>query len=225
MSARRLVLLTAAFAATALAGAAFAAPKANPEDMAMGNPKAKVEVIEYASASCPHCAHFNETVMPGLKSKWIDTGKVRYVLKEMLTPPEIVAVAGFRIARCAGPDKYFKVLDDVFKSQPRWTNGQIKPILQEVAAANGLDEAHFNACLADEAAAQAMADRAQRAQEQDGVTGTPTLFVNGQKLDPTPATPEEMDAAITAALKKPAPKPAAAHAPAKATAKTKGGRK
>lgn len=219
MIARRLIL---AAALAALAGSAFATPKQGPDDMAMGNPKARVEVIEYASASCPHCAHFNEAVMPTLKSKWIDTGKVHYVMKEMLTPPEIVAVAGFRIARCAGPDKYFKVVDDVFKSQSRWTAGQIKPILQEVAAANGLDEAHFNACLADEAAAQAIADRAQRAAEQDGVTGTPTLFVNGAKLDPTPMTPDDMDAAIAAALKKPAPK-AAAHPSAKA--KAKGGRK
>jgi protein-disulfide isomerase len=213
--ARRLIL---AAALAACAWPVLAQPKPGPDDMAMGNPKAKVEVIEYASASCPHCAHFNEEVMPGLKSKWIDTGKVRYVMKEMLTPPEIVAVAGFRIARCAGPDRYFKVVDDVFKSQARWTNGNVKPILQEVAAANGLDEAHFNACLADEAAAQAIADRAQRAAEQDGVTGTPTLFVNGVKLDPTPMTPEDMDAAITAALKKPAPK-APAHAAAKPKAK------
>jgi len=205
MIARRLIL---AAALASLAWPALAAPKQEPDDMAMGNPKAKVEVIEYASASCPHCAHFNEVVMPALKSKWIDTGKVHYVMKEMLTPPEIVAVAGFRIARCAGPDKYFKVVDEVFKSQPRWTNGGIKPILQEVAAANGLDEAHFNACLADQAAAQQIADRAQRAAEQDGVNATPTLFVNGVKLDPTPMTPEDMDAAITAALKSSAPKPA-----------------
>jgi protein-disulfide isomerase len=217
----RRLLLAATLAS--IASGALAAPKQDADDMAMGNPKARVEVIEYASASCPHCAHFNEVVFPGLKSKWIDTGKVHYVMKEMLTPPEIVAVAGFRIARCAGPDKYFKVVDDVFRSQPRWTNGQIKPILQQVAADNGLDEAHFNACLADEAAAQAIADRAQRAAEQDGVTGTPTLFVNGAKLDPTPMTPEDMDAAITAALKAPAPK--AAPANKAAAAKAKGGRK
>jgi protein-disulfide isomerase len=195
----------AAAAALALAsGSALAAPKPDADDMALGNAKAKIEVIEYASASCPHCAHFNEVVFPTLKSKWIDTGKVHYVMKEMLTPPEVVALAGFRIARCAGPDKYFKVVDEVFRSQPQWTSGKIKPILQQVAANNGLDEARFNACLADEAAANAMAARAQRAAEQDGVTGTPTLFVNGEKLDPTPMTAADMDAAIEAAMKAPA---------------------
>ena len=222
MIARRLILAAALASLASLAWPALAAPKQEPDDIAMGNPKAKVEVIEYASASCPHCAHFNEVVFGPMKAKWIDTGKVHYVMKEMLTPPEIVAVAGFRIARCAGPDKYFKVVDDVFRSQPRWTNGGVKPILQQIAADNGLDEAHFNACLADEAAAQAIASRAQRAQEQDGVDSTPTVFVNGVKLDPTPMTPEAMDAAITEALKKPAPK-AVAHPAAKA--KAKGGRK
>src|SRR5258708_39808514 len=89
-------------------GAGIGAPAASPDDMSMGNPKAKIEVIEYASLSCPHCAHFNEAVFPTLKAKYIDTGKVRYTLKEMLTEPATVAAAGFMVARCAGPDKYFK---------------------------------------------------------------------------------------------------------------------
>src|SRR5580692_10284004 len=105
-----------------------APPTQQPDDMAMGNPKAKIEVIEYASLACPHCGHFNETIFPALKSKYIDTGKVHYVLKEMLTEPVTVAVAGFLIARCAGPEKYFTVVDQVFRSQSRWTQGNIKPI-------------------------------------------------------------------------------------------------
>ena len=125
----------------------MAAPAALPDDMSLGNPKAKIQVIEYASLSCPHCGHFNETIFPALKAKYIDTGKVRYTLKEMLTGSPTVAAAGFMMARCAGPSKYFTVVDQVFRSQPRWTSGNIKPILQEIAAANGVDEAHFNACL------------------------------------------------------------------------------
>jgi len=208
MIARRALLA----AALALAAApALAAPKQEADDMAMGNPKAPVEMIEYASAACPHCAHFNEAVFAGLKSKWIDTGKVHYVLKEMLTEPATVAAAAFITARCAGPDKYFKVVDEVFRSQPRWTAGQIKPILQQIAAENGVDQARFEACLADGAAVQAVAARAQRAADQDGVNATPTVFLNGKRLDPTPMTAAEMDAAIEAALKAgpaaPAPKP------------------
>ena len=169
--------------------------------MSLGNPKAKIEVIEYASLSCPHCGHFNDAVFPTLKSKYIDTGKVKYTLKEMLTEPANVAAAGFLLARCAGPDKYFTVVDQVFRSQPRWTQGNIKPILAEIGATNGVDAAHFDACLQDQAAVDAVVGRAKRAAEQDGVNSTPTLFINGRKIDTIPQTPQELDAAIAGAIK------------------------
>jgi protein-disulfide isomerase len=196
---RRTALIAAL--ASLVGQSVWAAPQALPDDMTIGNPKAKVEVIEYASASCPHCAHFNEAVFADFKTRWVDTGKVRYTLKEMLTEPATIAAAGFMIARCAGPAKYFTVLDQVFRSQPEWTGAKVKPILQKIAADNGVDEPHFNACLSDQAAADAIAKRAQRAQEQDGVSSTPTIFVNGMKADPTPMTPADMDAAIAYAMK------------------------
>jgi protein-disulfide isomerase len=199
MFSRRSIALGAA--ATFLAGAAVAAPVALPDDMSLGNPKAKVQVVEYASLSCPHCAHFNETVFAPFKAKWVDTGKVRYTLKEMLTQPEPVAAAGFLMARCAGPAKYFKVVDEVFRSQPRWESGKIKPVLEEIGKANGVDEARFATCLQDQAALDALSARARRAFEADGVSSTPTLFINGKKLEPLPQSPAEMDAAIAAALK------------------------
>lgn len=199
-----------AAAGLAVAGVAFAGPAVLPDDMSLGDPKAKIQVIEYASLSCPHCGHFNEAVFPALKTKYIDTGKVRYTLKEMLTEPANVAAAGFLLARCAGPNKYFTVVDQVFRSQPRWTQGNIKPILAEIGAANGVDAAHFDACLQDEAAVNAVVDRAKRASDQDDVHSTPTLFINGKKIDAVPLTPEELDATIAAA--------------AKASASNKGGR-
>jgi protein-disulfide isomerase len=184
--------------AASAVGAATAAPTALPDDMTMGNPKARIEVVEYASLSCPHCAHFDETIFPTLKAKYIDTGKVRYTLKEMLTEPMNVAAAGFLTARCAGPAKYFTVVDQIFRSQPRWTSGNIKPIFQEIAAANGVDEARFDACILDQAGFQAINARAQRATQQDGVDATPTLFINGKRIA-TPQTPAELEAAIAAA--------------------------
>jgi protein-disulfide isomerase len=199
MFSRRSIALGAA--AMLVAGAAGAAPTALPDDMSLGNPKAKVQVIEYASLSCPHCAHFNETIFAPFKAKWVDTGKVRYTLKEMLTPPQQVAAAGFLMARCAGPAKYFKVVDEVFRSQPRWENGKIKAVFLEIGAANGLNEAQFNACLTDEKGQDALNARAQRAAQVDGVNSTPTLFINGKQIDPLPQSPAEMDAAIEAALK------------------------
>jgi len=197
MLSRRSIALAAA--ATLLAGAAMAAPAALPDDMSLGNPKATVQVIEYASLSCPHCAHFNETVFVPFKAKWVDTGRVRYTLKEMLTQPEQVAAAGFLMARCAGPAKYFKVVDEVFRSQPRWTDGKIKPVLMEIGKANGVSEAQFNACLQDQTAIDALTLRARRAFEEDGVSSTPTVFINGVKLDPLPQTPFEMSEAIAKA--------------------------
>ena len=172
-----------------------------PNEMSLGSPRAPVTVVEYASLGCPHCAAWARDVFPAFKKTYVDTGKVRYVLKEMLFGDSTVAAAGFMTARCAGPDKYFTVVDQVFRSQARWTQGNIKPIFQEIAAANGLDEARFNACITDQAAAEGVARRAQNASDQDGVNSTPTIFINGKKLDSVPLTPAEMDAAIAAALK------------------------
>ena len=191
-----------AIAAAFAAGSAMAAPAALPGDMSLGNPKAKIQVIEYASLSCSHCAHFNEAVFAGFKTKWVDTGKARYTLKEMLTAPEQVAAAGFLMARCAGPAKYFKMVDEVFRSQPRWVDGKIKSVLMEIGAANGLSADQSNACLQDQPALDALTLRARRAFEADGVTSTPTVFVNGVKLEPLPQTPAEMDAAIARVLKR-----------------------
>jgi protein-disulfide isomerase len=201
MLTRRSALIAAA--AALAAGAALAAPVAAPDDMSLGNPKAKIEIIEYASLSCPHCGHFNDAVFPALKAKYIDTGKVHYTLKEMLTEPANVAAAGFLLARCAGPDKYFTVVDQVFRSQPRWTQGNVKPILAEIGAVNGVDAAHFDACLQNQAEVDAVMSRAQRAADQDGVNSTPTLFINGKKIETVPLTPQELDATIAAATKSP----------------------
>ena len=191
-----------AIAAAFAAGSVMAAPAALPDDMSLGNPKARIHVIEYASLSCPHCAHFNETVFAGFKTRWVDTGKARYTLKEMLTAPEQVAAAGALLARCAGPAKYFKVVDEVFRSQPRWADGKIKSVLMEIASANGVSADQFNACLQDQAALDALTLRAKRAFEVDGVDSTPTVFVNGVKLNPLPQSPAEMDAAIAKVLQK-----------------------
>ncbi len=217
MLSRRTLLPFAIAALTA--GSATAAPVVLPDDMSMGSPKAKIQVIEYASMACPHCGHFNETIFPSLKAKYIDTGKVRYTLKEMLTEPATVAAAGFLVARCAGPSKYFTVVDQVFRSQSRWSTGNIKPIFKDIAAANGVDDAHFEACLQDQAAVDAITARAVRASEKDGVNSTPTLFINGKKIDDLPATPEDLDKLMAAAAKAPAAKPATRKRAAK-----KGGR-
>src|SRR5437588_12274451 len=121
MLARRPLIATALMAALALGGCAKrgvdAAAVAQADDMSLGDPKAKVQVVEYASASCPHCARFANAIFPTFKAKYIDTGKVRFTLNEYLTDPQALAAAGFLLARCAGKARYFDVLDAFFNSQ------------------------------------------------------------------------------------------------------------
>jgi len=149
-------------------------------DMALGNPKAEIEVIEYASASCSHCAQFNETVFPDFKAKYIDTGRVHYVLREYLTPPVQVAAASFLVARCTGTANYFKVLDGIFRSQANWASGNIRQDVARVALEKGgLNEAGFTACLSDQAAIKALSDRVDRS-VAEGIDSTPSFKVNGK---------------------------------------------
>ncbi len=199
---RRAAILTASAAAAGAATPALAQYKPAPGDMSLGNPKARVHVVEYLSLTCPHCAHFHADVFPAFKAKYIDTGRVRFTVRELLTAPAQVAAAGFLMARCDGGKSYFKIVDEVFRSQSRWQGGQIKPIFVEIAKANGLTEAQFEACITDEKAQTDLQARLDYATGTDKVTGTPTFFVNGVML-PNAEVPTlaELDAAIAQALK------------------------
>jgi protein-disulfide isomerase len=187
------VLLMLGLAACGKPGGAVTA-----EDMALGNPQAKVTVIEYASASCPHCARFNNEVFPAFKAKYIDTGKIRYVFREFLTPPVEVAAAGFLTARCAGKDKYFSVLDAIYRGQQAmFESGDFRGGLLRIAQSAGMTEAQFNACVSDDAALKALNDRVTKYQNS-GIDSTPTFVVNGKKLLGEQSL-ASMDAAIAAA--------------------------
>jgi protein-disulfide isomerase len=175
-------------ALVALAGALLLAacsqgPSPSTDDMTLGDPNAPVKMVEYASASCTHCASFNNDVFPAFKAKYIDTGKVHYTLKEFLTPPNELAAAAFLTARCAGKEKYFTVLDAVFRSQQEiFQTGDMRGILLRVAQSAGLTEAQFNACISDEEALKALNARVERAVKQDRITGTPAFFINGKSV-------------------------------------------
>ena len=197
---RLLVSVAAAVALLGLTGAA-AGPDLS-DQKTLGNPKAKVEVVEYASASCPHCARFALEAFPAFKKKYIDTGKVHFTFREVLTPPAPVAAAGFLIARCAGPGKYFPTLEGVFRSQKEWYAGaDVRGSLLKVAQSQGMTEAQFNACVSNEAALKALNERVEKYTTKDEVDSTPTFFVNGKRL--TPGTQEiglaDLDKAIAAA--------------------------
>ncbi|OHB29347.1 MAG: hypothetical protein A2790_13315 [Phenylobacterium sp. RIFCSPHIGHO2_01_FULL_69_31] len=199
---RRAAIAAAAATAAGAAAPAWAQFKAAPGDMSLGDPKAPVHVVEYLSLTCPHCAHFHADVFPAFKAKYIDTGRVHFTIRELLTAPPQVAAAGFMLARCDGGKNYFKIVDEVFRSQARWQGGSIKPIFVEIARNNGLTDAQFEACITDPKAQEALQARLEYATGTDKVTGTPTFFVNGVQL-PNQETPTlaDLDAAVARASK------------------------
>lgn len=173
---------------------------ATADEMSLGNPNAKVTVIEYASASCPHCARFNNEVFPAFKAKYIDTGKIHYIFREFLTPPVQFAAAGFLTARCAGKDKYFSVLDAIYHDQAAiYQSGDLRGGLLHIAQSAGMTEQQFNDCISNPDALKALNDRVQKAQDQDHIDGTPTFVINGKQTGSGEMTLPQLDAAIKAA--------------------------
>ena len=199
----RRLLLVAAVGALALAGCnKSGGAAADASDMTLGDPNAKVKMVEYASVTCSHCAVFNNDVFPEFKKKYIDTGKVHYTFKEFLTPPAEVAAAGFLTARCAGKDKYFGVIDSLFHAQQEmFTSGDMRGSLLRVAQSAGMTEEQFNKCVADEAALKALNDRVEKAVREDKITSTPTFVMNGKKIKEGEISLAELDAAVAEASK------------------------
>jgi protein-disulfide isomerase len=169
------------------------------DDMSMGNPKAKVTMVEYASVACPHCARWNSEVFPAFKAKYIDTGEVRYVLREALTGDPSIAAAGFLTARCAGKNKYFSVVDDIYNAQDQMEQtGQPHQILLNIARSAGLTEPQFEACITNDKALEALNARWE-SYVKLGITGTPTFVINGAVYDKGELPLPQLDAAIAQA--------------------------
>ncbi|MDO1559931.1 DsbA family protein [Brevundimonas sp. 2R-24] len=173
--------VTGALALAACNGNGGAAASAE-GDMTLGNDNAAVTVVEYASVTCGHCAAWNETVWPEFKRKYVDTGKVKYVFREFPTAPAPVAAAGFLLARCAGEERYFEVVDAIFRSQADWQAGtNPRDSLLNIARSVGMNEQEFQRCVSDEDAIAAFEERTQAAIAA-GVTGTPAFYVNGEAV-------------------------------------------
>jgi protein-disulfide isomerase len=153
-------------------------------DIVLGSDKAPVTVIEYASMTCPHCAHFSETTFPELKKKYIDTGKVRFIFREF--PFDKVAAAGFMLARCASRDggsaRYMAVVETLFAKQDEWVTDQPLVPLENIAKQLGFSDSVFKACLTNQQVLNDIEDVRNRAVEKLGVNSTPTFFVNGEKI-------------------------------------------
>jgi len=177
-------------------GGAVATDMIHAPEMTLGNPNAKVTVVEYASDTCSHCARFDSQVFPAFKAKYIDTGKIYYKFREFLTPPEPVAAAGFLLARCAGKDKYFGVVEAIFRGQPElFATGDAHGLLLRIAQSAGLTEAQFDACEQNQAALDALQQRIKTALDNH-ITSTPSFFVDGVALPPGEISLADLDKAI-----------------------------
>jgi protein-disulfide isomerase len=208
-------LVAAGLMAAAAGGARAAAEAMRDDDMALGSPQAAVTVIEYASPTCPHCARFNAQVFPAFKAKYVDTGKVRYVLREFPIHPNLDGVA-FLLARCAGGERYFKVLDDVMRAQPEYfadpnfndVSTRFYNVMMREAASLGMSQGQAMACMSDSRAVDALNVRAAREGRQFDVHLTPTFVINGVKLEHPDTRPVDLpmlDKAIADARARAAP--------------------
>jgi protein-disulfide isomerase len=150
-------------------------------DKSMGPENAPVTVVEYASMSCSHCAHFDATTFDQFREKYIDTGKVRYIFREF--PLNAPAYAAAMVARCAPADRYFDVIHAYFRSQQQWLSApDLKAAILEAAKPFGFTEQTFDACISNQELFAGMEAIKQRG-TSFGVQATPTFFINGKKYE------------------------------------------
>jgi len=151
-------------------------------DMSLGSADAPNVIVEYASMTCPHCAQFDKVVFPELKTKYIDTGKARLIFREF--PLDGLAARASMLARCAGPERYFAMIDVMFQTQPNWVveGPEALDHLLQLARQAGISKEKFDACLADKDLFQKIVDERQRANDVFQVDSTPTFFVNGKRM-------------------------------------------
>ena len=151
-------------------------PGALPDQM-LGKADAPVTIVEYASMTCPHCAHFHATTLPELKTKYIDTGKARLIFREFPFDPR--AEAGFMLARCS-KDNYFPMIDVLFKQQANWASVEnAKDALLQISKLAGFSQESFEACLTDQKLLDDVRSVQKRGSDEFKVDSTPTFFING----------------------------------------------
>lgn len=164
-----------------------AAPAVLP-DMTQGAEDAPVTLIEYASFTCSHCAHWEKEIYPRLKMEYIDTGKVKFIHREVYF--DKVGLWGGMVARCGGAEKYFPIAQMLYDEQAEWIGDgmpeTISANLRKVGLKAGLTGEQVDACMNDQALAESLVETFQQTAVKDGVDATPTLFVNGTKQSNMP---------------------------------------
>ncbi len=159
-------------------------------EMALGDEKAKVTIIEYMSMTCPHCANFHNKTFDTIKTKYIDSGKVRFIIREF--PFDPVATAAFMLARCSPqnaaelstPAQYFPMVSMLFKQQRGWASpadGNVRNALLQTVKLAGYSQQTFEACLTNQKLLDEVNAVVKRAADEFGVNSTPTFLINGKK--------------------------------------------
>jgi protein-disulfide isomerase len=195
----RRLILSLVLAAPLLATAALAdpLPRVGPADRVIGDPNAPVTVVEYGSLACPHCAEWQMGTWYAFKERYVDTGRVRFVFRDMLTEPVTEATQAAAISRCAAPGQYFEVLHTFYRWQSTARNfGPVSEWYDRAIAVSGRSREDINACVQDPATLAAIRN-AMNGGIAAGVTKTPTFFVNGKVT--TDGALETLAAAIDAA--------------------------
>ena len=176
------VALMAATPVMAAEPAPAPVPAVSAADRVLGRADAPVTVIEYASFTCSHCAAWTNDVLPAFKTRYIDTGKVKLVFRDMPTQPAQVAATAAAIARCAAPEKFFDVAHHFMAGQAAaFASGNARDWYMGAIAVSGRTQPQIEACLADPATGQAL-EHSIEAAVAAGVEGTPTFFVNGKRI-------------------------------------------
>jgi len=165
------------------------------DDRILGNPEAPITIVEYASLTCPHCAHFTNDVLPELKKKWIDTGKAKLVLRDY--PLDEPALRAAMIARCAPPDRFYAYVDTFFGAQEKWVTARdYRDALARLVKLGGMSRDEFDNCLKNTALENKIVEGRLIASKELDVNSTPTFFINGTKFTGAP-TVEEFDKVLS----------------------------
>jgi protein-disulfide isomerase len=152
-------------------------------EMALGDPNAPVKIIEYMSMTCPHCAHFHETTFDTIKTKYVDSGKVYFVLREFPFPQDTASLAAFMLARCTTEDRYFPFVSTLLKQQRAWAapaDGDVRGAMLQMSKLAGFTQETFDACLTNAKLAGDVSAVRDRGAEEFGVQSTPTFLINGK---------------------------------------------
>jgi protein-disulfide isomerase len=163
-------------------------------DHVLGNKDAKVTVIEYGSATCPHCGRFHHDVYPALKTKYIDSGKIAFIFRPFAL--NVFDVVVFMLAEIAGPDQYYNVIDTFYDNQDKWVSSdKPKDAIQAIALQLGFTQDSFEQALTNQDWPKRIQDQRDQATNDFKMSGTPTFYINGKQLVGE-QTLDEMSAAI-----------------------------